>query len=94
MACAGGSAPQRFLIYSFRHSGTHFLRDALMSGRNVSIGDEVFMTMQHMEQVLNLTVTQPDQRVPAPYQPPAFFPTTSARLRSVWYGASLCGTGT
>ena len=37
------STPQRFLIYSFRHSGTHFLRNALMRAPGVSIGDEVFM---------------------------------------------------
>jgi hypothetical protein len=54
---AGGAAPQRFLIYSYRHSGTHFLRNAMLSARDVCIGDEVFMKMppEPMVQELNLT---------------------------------------
>ena len=54
---AGGAAPQRFLIYSYRHSGTHFLRNTLLRARDVSIGDEVFMISPPgpMAQELNLT---------------------------------------
>jgi hypothetical protein len=35
-------APQRFVIYSTIHCGTHFLRSALAAPPDVTVGDEVF----------------------------------------------------
>jgi hypothetical protein len=43
LVCAANTdGPQRFIIYSALHCGTHFVREALAAPPDVTVGDEVF----------------------------------------------------